>query len=278
MRCLLIAAVATFGLAGCATQVPLPAEPHVYGSASEDQGWPPVAVPDAFADEPPALDAPPTPPPSGDPAPPAEPEPPVQPLEFDAYPEPGPAEIAAQPAPMHRLTRNRCAPCRSQCSRWRSGYVGGGPTVYPGLGFMIEGGLFLGNRLGADIYAEMSMHYQDFTDGFNGINDQNNANIVMWHAGFKMVLRPCCNLRPALRGGIGWAHTSGLDPNRDDVDFGEINTLQNSFGGYVGVGLETDLFKGRITTGPEFRFFAGAGEGGEALIAPIIIWHVLVNL
>jgi hypothetical protein len=158
--------------------------------------------------------------------------------------------------------------------------VGGGPTALPGLGFMVEGGKYLGRSfLGAAVYMETSLHYQDMYDEFNNAKDENNSSFAMWNLGVKAVLRPECSLRPVLRGGIGWTHVAGWDPNASDIDIGELNSARDAFGGYAGIGLETDLFGGRITTGPEVRWGSYISpEGGAANHVPMILWHFVVNL
>ncbi len=55
----------------------------------------------------------------------------------------------------------------------------------------------------------------------------------------------------------------------------------NYFGGYVGLGLELDLFKGRVTTGPEIYAFAGPladrTEGDDGAYTATVAWHVILN-
>jgi hypothetical protein len=311
MRCLTIAAaVAALMICGC--RAPLErADALVFGSASDDMPPPPgepLALP--LADEPGASDAPEVaapmlpeePPPLPEEPPPLpdtfEDEPPddvpafeegieegieedeAPPDDIEPIPLPRDVDAALPASPVARMrARPRCCPPAAMRHRNRLGYVGGGPTAFPGLGFMVEGGAFLDRTCGAAIYAETGLCYQDLTDGFNGIDDGANASFMAWFLGVRVAFRPDSNLRPVLRTGVGWAHTSGLIAAGDDVAFGQLNGQEHTFGGYAGLGLESDVWSGRVTMGPELRFFVGAGTNDSDLVfAPMFIWHFVVNM
>ncbi len=299
-----VMAALTFGaltLAGCATKL---RTGGVFGSASDDypapcpsfggDGRAPAARLAPAADEAPGPD---NPPPPAAPAPPAVPqapdveEVPLRPQDVEEVPLRPQDIVAIEPEPGRgRLSRfcepppcaptpcvpNPCGADRYKCDQ---GYFGGGVSVYPGVGFFVEGGKLLCSSCSSATYAEMSMHYQDLTDDFNGINDANNAVFVAVNIGIKHVLRPQARVRGVLRAGLGWAHVSGWDRGKDNLDFGILDAIQNSWGVYAGVGLETDIMGGRVTMGPEFRVFATTStSGSRSNVLPMILWHIDFNM
>lgn len=183
-------------------------------------------------------------------------------------PMPCPSPCDPCPAP--------CDPCAKPCYE---GYGGFSLQAYPGLGFGVEFGMWFARSSCVNWAWEFSLNYQDLYTDFNNIHSQEGGKWNSARLGVKASFLPQGNSHPVLRAGLGWGVESGDADN--DYDIGDIIDTPgqtNYYGGFFGVGWEFDLFKGRITTGPEVYAFAGyPEEGDEWTWTGTFAWHFLVN-
>ena len=151
--------------------------------------------------------------------------------------------------------------------------------AYPGLGFGVEAGMWFARSDVVDWAFEVGMSYQDLTDGFNNIDTAESGKWVGARLGVKASFMPKCNSHPVLRAGFGWNVATGDVANEYDIgDITESISAVNYFGGYLGIGWEWDLFRGRVTTGPEIYAFGGFPEQGDDwAVTGTFAWHFLVN-
>lgn len=163
------------------------------------------------------------------------------------------------------------AACRSRVAGYpRDWHVGGSFSAIPGVGLALEGGKVFARKDKFDWAAEAQVfrHFlddKDFAD--DGFADHGRVTAV--RAGLKH------STNPGHKRHVTWRY--GFQFYRATGEPGIIERAGDYYGGYMGIGFETDLSR-RWTMGPEISVAFMQGEGDRQFeVVPTFFWHLFFN-
>jgi len=151
--------------------------------------------------------------------------------------------------------------------RCPTGYVGLAGSLLPNVGLQVFGGRVIGGSRAAPTSLEAGLTWQFLDD--EAFADDGNPEAGDWvqaDVGLRFTRSIACARRSVLRVGASYVHAEG-----------EPNILQfpgDYFGGYVGVGFETDL-NGSVTIGPDLTVHVRTKDGSFTHgIVPQLTWRL----
>lgn len=160
------------------------------------------------------------------------------------------------------------AACRSRVAGPpRDWYAGGSFSAVPGVGLAVEGGKVFAREDKYDWSAEGQVfrHFWDDKDLADD-NFADHGRVTAVRAGLKHTMSPGHKRHLTCRYGFQFYRATG-EP-------GIIEKAGDYYGGYFGIGFETDLSR-HWTMGPELSVAFMQGEGGRQFeVVPTFFWHL----